>query len=466
VRSRENETANRVVESTQVSVEKSETARNDPGAAMEVDAIEGPAGLAERITANLGVMSRPASRESEQIQPDNDNRFRNSKFGGLPAINPDAVMAKDAFRSRSPAAIASSAEPTTEAAIQLGLEFLARYQSLDGSWSLSAFDQSHPQHVAQLNSDTAATGLALLAFQGAGYNHREFKYARQVNQGLQWLIDNQRDDGCLYVESDERSNSSCRMYSHGIAALALTEAYGTTQDEQIRIAAQKAMGYISQSQDPRKGGWRYFDNPAQRSSDTSVSGWMMMAMQSGKLAGLTADPESLAKLELWLDVAAEPGDKSLYRYNPYAIDSDGVSRLQGRQASPSMTAVGLLMRIYGGWDRNDPRILNGATYLTQQLMPSDATTRQRDTYYWYYATQVLKHIDGPLWKKWEAQLRPLLIRSQVKTGELAGSWHPYEPIPDRWGSFGGRLYVTTMNLLSLEVRHRMLPLYKKTNPED
>ncbi len=283
---RGNQTASRVVESAQVSVEKTETARSDPGAALEVDAIEGPAGLAERISANLGVMNRPASRESEQIQPDLDNRFRNSKFGGAPALNPDAVMAKEAFRSRSPAAIANSAEPTTEAAIQLGLEFLARYQSPDGSWSLSAFDQSHPQHVAQLSSDTAATGLALLAFQGAGYNHREFKYARQVNHGLQWLIENQRNDGCLYVESDERSNNSCRMYSHGIAALALTEAYGMTQDAQVRIAAQKALDYISQSQDPRKGGWRYFENPSQRSSDTSVSGWMMMALQSGKLAGL------------------------------------------------------------------------------------------------------------------------------------------------------------------------------------
>jgi hypothetical protein len=71
-----------------------------------------------------------------------------------------------------------------------------------------------------------------------------------------------------------------------------------------------------------------------------------------------------------------------------------------------------------------------------------------------------------LWEKWDAQLRPLLIRSQAKSGDLAGSWHPYNPVRDRWGAFGGRLYVTTMNLLSLEVRHRMLPLYKKTNAEE
>jgi hypothetical protein len=42
---------------------------------------------------------------------------------------------------------------------------------------------------------------------------------------------------------------------------------------------------------------------------------------------------------------------------------------------------------------------------------------------------------------------------------LAGSWDPTAPIPDRWGPHAGRLYVTTLNLLSLEVQYRKLPLY-------
>jgi hypothetical protein len=54
------------------------------------------------------------------------------------------------------------------------------------------------------------------------------------------------------------------------------------------------------------------------------------------------------------------------------------------------------------------------------------------------------------------------VRTQVKSGELSGSWHPYRPVPDRWGAHGGRLYVTTLNLLSLEVRYRLLPLYENT----
>ena len=453
-------------ESRSVDVERSDSKAMEQtqGIDLDVMAIEGPAGLAERPDEYIGTLARPASRDSEQILPDLKSRFRNREFGGVPTMSPDAVLAKEAFRNRSPAAMAKMAEPSTEAAIQLGLEFLARYQSPDGSWSLTAFDRDAPQHVAQLDSDTAATGLALLAFQGAGYNHREFKYARQLEKAIDWLIENQSDDGGLYVAADKKSNSACRLYSHGIAALALTEAYGMTQDPRLEKPAQRALDYIAATQDGRKGGWRYFDEPSKRSADTSVSGWMMMALHSGRLAGLRVNPTTFDGIEDWLDVAADPDNRSLYRYNPYAVDSKGVSRVQGRRPTPAMTSVGLLMRIYAGWKKDDPRLLAGAEYLLNAQMPTDSTPAQRDTYYWYYATQVLKHIDGPYWDQWNRKLRPLLTRSQEKTGDMAGSWHPYRPVPDRWGTFGGRIYVTSMNLLSLEVRHRLLPIYQQQEP--
>ena len=125
-----------------------------------------------------------------------------------------------------------------------------------------------------------------------------------------------------------------------------------------------------------------------------------------------------------------------------------------------MTAVGLLMRLYGGWQRDNPNMLRGAAYLGENL-PSNGNALQpeRDTYYWYYATQVMAHMGGEHWQAWIARLHPLLVDSQVREGILAGSWDPAAPIPDRWGPQAGRLYVTAMNLLSLEVQYRKLPLY-------
>ena len=105
----------------------------------------------------------------------------------------------------------------------------------------------------------------------------------------------------------------------------------------------------------------------------------------------------------------------------------------------------------------------GTDWLSDRL-PAEGTPQnpQRDTYYWYYATQVMFHMGGDRWKKWYGNLYPMLIRSQKKEGEYAGSWEPNGRIPDAWGRFGGRLYVTTLNLLSLEVYYRHLPIYEAT----
>jgi hypothetical protein len=121
------------------------------------------------------------------------------------------------------------------------------------------------------------------------------------------------------------------------------------------------------------------------------------------------------------------------------------------------------MRLYTGWRRDHESLVRGAEYLGQNP-PEIGSLREpkRDTYYWYYATQVMFHMGGEHWENWNRRLHPLLIESQIKRGDLAGSWSPRSPVPDRWSPHAGRLYVTTLNLLSLEVFYRHLPLYVDT----
>ena len=64
----------------------------------------------------------------------------------------------------------------------------------------------------------------------------------------------------------------------------------------------------------------------------------------------------------------------------------------------------------------------------------------------------------------ERPLQPLVLASQVTEGPLAGSWDPQQPVPDRWGYWGGRLYLTSMHLLMLEVYYRHLPIYQNLAP--
>ena len=128
-----------------------------------------------------------------------------------------------------------------------------------------------------------------------------------------------------------------------------------------------------------------------------------------------------------------------------------------------MTAVGMLMRMYSGWRRDNKAMQSAADYLLKYPpRVGTPTAPKRDAYYWYYATQVMFHMGGEHWEKWSRFLNPMLLRDQVKRGPQAGSWDPRSPVPDRWAPHAGRLYVTTMNLLNLEVYYRHLPIYDDT----
>ncbi len=425
-------------------------------------AIDQPAqfgGIAASVGETGSLLQRRDAETQDLAPPQFEaQRFARQDVGGRLAAGQQVALPKPAFQQRldrlqdrNPQD-ESSLEPQTELAIENGLACLARHQRSDGSWRLQDFDT----HVL-MRSDTAATGLAILAFQGAGYTHNQFKYKDTVNRAVQFLVRNQRVDGDLYIPQDPASDQNAWLYSHAIASLALCESVGMTQDEELRPAAQRAIDFMVASQDPVRGGWRYRPGVG---ADTSVTGWFMMAFKSGQLAGLKVPSETFPLIENFV-AASQSTEPHLYRYNPFA--SDTPQQRHGLKPTSVMTSVGLLIRLYFGWQRERPEMIAGADYLLDHLPENGtASVSRRDTYYWYYATQVMFHMRGERWQKWHDRLYPLLIESQISGGEWAGSWDPTYPTPDLWARYGGRLYVTTMNLLSLEVSYRHLPLYEAT----
>ncbi|HTN74493.1 MAG TPA: prenyltransferase/squalene oxidase repeat-containing protein, partial [Pirellulaceae bacterium] len=369
---------------------------------VNVAAEEGPGGLGAEIAMNVGINSRRASADSLQVQV-KDARFIRQKVGGELSVNTAAIVSTDGFRKRGPEGRggAGSNAPQTEESVELGLVYLVRCQLPDGSWSLQGHDR---RQRVELSSDTAATALSVLAFQGAGYNHREHKYKEIVEGGIQYLVKNQRKDGDLFVRSDDASNSSAWLYSHALGTLALCEAYGMTGDPALREPAQKAIDFIVASQSKELGGWRY--RPREM-SDTSVTGWMMMALKSGELANLDVPAQTYAGVKKWLDLSdGGQGKEYLFRYDPSAPDTR--ERRHGRVTSKTMTSVGLLMRLYLGWKKDGNEMRKGADFLLQNpphvgtvpLDENNITKAQRDTYYWYYTTLVMYHMGGEYRERW------------------------------------------------------------------
>ncbi|MEX0671162.1 MAG: hypothetical protein WD060_11965 [Pirellulales bacterium] len=334
--------------------------------------------------------------------------------------------------------------------VDRGLEFLARSQQADGRWRLGVFSGATPADVPKLESDTAATGLALLSFMGAGHDHFDGRYRDTVRRGLEFLLAIQKPDGDLFLPADDLSNSCAWLYSHGIASIAICEAVGMTGDPLVKPAAEQACRFIATSQHPQLGGWRY---TPRSDADLSVSGWMLVAVRAGDLAGVKTDPATLPGVRRLLEAAAARDDATRYAYNPRKQD-----QRRSRLSTACMTAVGGLMRLHTGDRSGDPRVAAAARVLAA-IEPSygSAAEKARDSYLWYYASQVLVHTGGAEWNRWYGQLVEVLADNQELSGPKAGSWDPLLPVPDRWGEYGGRVYVTTLHLLALEVPDRHLP---------
>ena len=365
----------------------------------------------------------------------------------------------EAFAGRTPAvgnAAGGIEDPATleraRRMVDRGLEFLARSQLADGRWRLVEFAGVSTADVPKLDSDTAATGLALLCFFGAGHDHFDGPYRDAVRRGLEFLISVQKPDGDLFLPADDLSNSCSWLYSHGIASIALCEAVGMTGDPRVKPAAEKACDFIAATRHPTLGGWRY---TPRSDADLSVSGWMLVALRAGDLGGVKTDPAALDGVRTLLAASTSAADPTRYAYNARKADQRSTAL-----SVASMTAVGTLMRLHTGATADDPGVAASGRALAE-FEPSYGTAARntRDAYLWYYASQALVHTGGPGWRNWYASLVDTLEPEQRTTGALAGSWNATGAIPDRWGPYGGCVYVTALHLLALEVPWRHLPTY-------
>ncbi|TWT80661.1 Pectic acid lyase [Planctomycetes bacterium CA13] len=315
----------------------------------------------------------------------------------------------------------------TQEAVELGLAWLSRNQLPNGSWSM----QGPYSDGAVAENKPAATAMALLAFLGDGNTHQSGDYAKNVDKGIKWLVRQQSRSG--FMAKDARGHE--QAYAQAQATIVLCELYAMTKDSWLRDRAQLAIDYAEDAQG-HEGGWRYYPKS---DSDTSVTGWFVMALQSGISGGLDVDRNILYNVEGYLD-AAQHFEGAAYGYQARS------------NPSAAMTAEGLLCRQYLGWPRNHPAMTEGIDAL---LDTNPFSIRNRDVYYWYYATQIMHHYGGKPWKQWNLRMRSELPMTQEKRGRQQGSWDPQS---DEWGS-SGRLYTTCLSLYCLEVYYRHMPLY-------
>ncbi|MBA4188115.1 MAG: hypothetical protein C0467_08860 [Planctomycetaceae bacterium] len=322
----------------------------------------------------------------------------------------------------------------SEKAVALGLLWLARQQKSDGGWEFDAGDKAER---------VAATGLAVLTFLGAGETHTDKgKYQKTVEMGIAWLIKG------MPLKGGNAGKLSGNAYAQGIGALALVEAYAVTRDEKIEAAAQAAVDYIIKAQ-AANGSWGYSPGSA---GDTSITGWQVQALRVAQLTKTLLLPAAtLKKCGEFLDTTAGGKQKAVYGYIERA----------GAAPGTSLTAVGLLCRHHlEGWGPKHEGMAEGVTGLVKRARNTTPT----DSYFLYYASQVVRNFGGEEWETWNegpkaddgtrkgGGVRDTLIGLQdKKPGPNQGSF------PADAGYIGkscGRLGTTCMYLMTLEVYYR------------
>ena len=367
-----------------------------------------------------GKTARPTSRKSGAAREQGAN-LEGILTGRSPEMRARLVKAGGGTRE-------------SERAVALGLAWLARHQNPDGSWTF----QHGPDDPGTLDSPNGATGLALLAFLGAGNTPKEGDYKSHVRLGLKYLVDN------MQVTSSGgwmQGTGIPTMYVQAICAIALCEACSMTRDPALRPPAQKAIDFIVNAQDPESGGWRY---RIPQAGDTSVVGWQLMALQSAKIAELSVPSRVITRATRFLRSVESDGGAS---YGYTSVEN----------VRPTTTAVGLLCRMYLGREPTHKGMMRGMKRLAEWGPNPD------DMYYNYYGTQALHHWGDKGWERWNTVMRDFLVHRQSQDGDSAGSW-----APDRSHGvlMGGRLYTTCLSIMTLEVYYRYLPLYRQESLPD
>lgn len=311
---------------------------------------------------------------------------------------------------------AAEAYRPVDVSIDRALAWLADQQREDGSFRHSD------------TNGTAYTGLVLLAYLSCGHLPGRSEYGGRVTRAIESLLAvSARQEG--YFGTD-----GSRMYGHGIATLALSQAYGVCTEEatNLRIgnALVRAVAIIGEAQHS-DGSWNYERSP--NAGDLSVSGWQALALRGAQQAHVPIDEAALARAAAfaWRCFDRETAH---FRYRPGDVRPARAMRASG------LTLVTLLQPSrtgeQAGWHAR------ASAHLAEAIP-------QHGRHYYYelfcvaQATAVVDPRQNAL-----PQLRSVLLGLQEKSGAFA-----------KHSGHDGGVYATAFAVLALSADYRLLPVF-------
>jgi hypothetical protein len=303
------------------------------------------------------------------------------------------------------------------------------------------------QHERNQN---AMTALAILALTSQGHQASDnTPEGRAVKRALDYILrpDGQEPDG--YFGAKDGS----RMYGHGITTLMLAEMMGmgadANQDELLRTKCRKAIELILRSQkvpknDNNRGGWRY--TPDSGDSDMSVTVWQTMALRAAKNAGMDVPREAIEDAVKYIKRCFEPERD---RKTADGKSEFGGFGYQGKGKELSTTAEGLLaLQVCGEYEAEE------VIAASNRLLRDGVRQGERWFYYLsYYYAQGMYQRGGKHADEARKVVSEILLPLQARDGSWEGTGGEERQ--------GGKIYATSMAVLSLAVKNHFLPIYQR-----
>jgi len=309
-----------------------------------------------------------------------------------------------------------------------GLKYLAATQQEDGSWP-----------GPQSSNGSAMTGICVMAFMASGGDPDFGPYAENIRRALRRIILDQNARTGHITGGGHGS-----MYHHGLAMLALSEAYGVVNErllwqgsdtpaedrrtvgQALDLAVRCAL--TAQKKNPF-GAWRY--SPGSQDADTTVSGTVLMGLLGARNAGIEIPNEAVEKaLGFFKLNTMADGDVS---YQPAQSHGDGICR------------ASIATLVFAVGKRKDlPEYKAAAGFIKTRI---DQDVSSYPFYTRYYMAQALFHSDLEAWQAWNRRIVEKLQKMQQPDGSISSS--------------RGRAYGTGMSLLALALNYRLLPVYER-----
>ncbi len=311
-------------------------------------------------------------------------------------------------------------DPQTASVIDGSLKWLASMQGVNGAWFTGP--PQNPQN------SVAITGYTLLAYMADGQLPDEGQYAPNVSAGIHFLLDSIQPDGLFRsVEGGKY------MYNHGIATIALAEAYGQSRSAAIRPALKRLIQVIIDTQNV-KGGWRY--QPFPRDADISVTVLQVVALRAAKNAGIDVPRATIDRAVDFVRSCCDPS-------------TGGFSYMPHQKPGYARTAAAIYsLQVCGLYD--DPMVKAGSAYIL------NSADKSYWTYGSYYAAPAESMIGGEAWHQWYSQARDALMAS-VRRDPLTGLCH-WEP---KGNGDVGAVYCTAVHAGILAMPYHYIPLYQR-----